>query len=221
MSHCSPSPVPSHCRLSPDPRHPYALRCPSPGPRPPSHRLCNCCEGRGGSGESGGSGGRSCCYAIARARTEKGRRCGVGPEGTAGGGGVAGLAAHSHPCCPYPVPPMFLCCPPCSRAAPLSLCCPVLPMLCPFPCRVAPFSPYPAPFFLCSPVVPPVSCPVLPVLPHSARVLPRSARLCPTRAVRTHLCPTRAISSRSCPTRSVLPDLVLPVTPVRPVPYST
>ncbi|CAI5968425.1 unnamed protein product [Closterium sp. NIES-65] len=72
--------------------------------------------------------------------------------------------------------------------------------------RVASFSPCPAPF-----------CPCWPVLP----VLPRSARLCPTLAVLTRWCPTRAVISRSCPTRSVLPSLVLPVTPVRPVPYST
>ncbi|CAI5963190.1 unnamed protein product [Closterium sp. NIES-65] len=98
----------------------------------------------------------------------------------------------------------------------------------PFCLCAAPFSPCAASFCMCCPVVPPVSCPVqavscpvLPVLPRSARVLPRSARLCPTLAVCTRWCPTRAVISRSCPTRSVLPGLVLPVTPVRPVPYST
>ncbi|CAI6011110.1 unnamed protein product [Closterium sp. NIES-65] len=144
------------------------------------------------------------------------------------------------PCCPrVPVlfpcshaAPVFPCCP---RAAPFCLCrvrfgapvsCPALPVL-PRSARVAPFSPCPAPFSPCpapfspcpAPLCPccpvqPMSCPVLPVLP-------RSACLCPTRAVRTRSCPTRAVSSRSCPTRSVLPGLVLPITPVRPVPYST
>ncbi|CAI5491747.1 unnamed protein product [Closterium sp. Naga37s-1] len=150
------------------------------------------------------------------------------------------VSARAAPFCPCYL--VLLCCPrvpvlpPCSHAAPvlprsalvlprsacaapLSPCCPVLPVLprsarvlprsgrvLPRSDRVAPFCPCPAPFCSCWPVLP---------------VLPRSARLCPTRAVRIRWCPTRAVSSRSCPTRSVLPGLVLPVTPVRPVPYST
>ncbi|CAI5977727.1 unnamed protein product [Closterium sp. NIES-65] len=140
----------------------------------------------------------------------KGRRCGVGPKGTAGGGGVAGLAAHSYPCCPYPVvprqshpwcpypvPPVFPCCPPCSRAAPrvpvLPLvfpCCPALPVLPRSACVV----PVPVP---CCPVQP-LSCPVLPVQPRCPRVAP----FCPCCPVQPVSCPVQPVF---CPVLPVLP----------------
>ncbi|CAI5989574.1 unnamed protein product [Closterium sp. NIES-64] len=125
------------------------------------------------------------------------------------------LALCPCPCCPLvfhvPVLPAPGCAPPVSPmlsilgcAPPVSPVRPVLPMLPPCSSAAPVLLPCPAPFCLC--------CPVVPVLPRSARVAPFSpcpapfspcpAQLCPCCPVQPVSCPVQPVS---CPALPVLP----------------